>query len=188
MDTAAQKNIDLVPDDLKTLLHRHSAALAAQLQAHHISTYPPSAEKGIRHFSPAETAKLIGVTEGYLRQVAAEIPDVSTVSSGGRRSYSVEAIHELRKHLDAGARGNRRYLPWRNATEQLQVVTVMNFKGGSGKTTTSAHLAQFLALQGLSCSGHRSRSASESCRRCLGINRNWTLGPTRRFTVRSAMT
>ncbi len=30
----------------------------------------------------------------------------------------------------------------------MQVVAVTNFKGGSGKTTTSAHLAQYLALQG----------------------------------------
>ena len=30
----------------------------------------------------------------------------------------------------------------------LQVVAVVNFKGGSGKTTTTAHLAQYLALTG----------------------------------------
>jgi chromosome partitioning protein len=148
MGTTAAVEIDRSPDELKTLIQRHSAALASQLQAHHLSTYPPNAEKGIRNFSPAETAKLIGITEGYLRQVAAEMPDVSNVSSGGRRSYSVEAIHEIRKHLDSGARGNRRYLPWRIEGEQLQVVTVMNFKGGSGKTTTTAHLAQYLALKG----------------------------------------
>ena len=136
-------------DELATLIQRHSAALAAQLQAHHLSTFPPNAEKSIRNFSPAETAKLLGITEGYLRQVATEMPDnLSTTSTGGRRSYSVEAIHELRKYLDAGARGHRRYLPWRTNGEQLQVVTVMNFKGGSGKTTTAAHLAQYLALKG----------------------------------------
>ncbi|MEI9425935.1 plasmid partitioning protein RepA [Mesorhizobium sp. Cs1299R1N1] len=136
-------------DELKTLIQRHSAALANQLQAHHLSTFPPNAEKGIRNFSPSETAKLIGITEGYLRQIAAEMPDdVSTISTGGRRSYPVEAIHQVRKYLDSGARGNRRYLPWRTNDEQLQVVTVMNFKGGSGKTTTTAHLAQYLALRG----------------------------------------
>ena len=32
--------------------------------------------------------------------------------------------------------------------EALQVISVVNFKGGSGKTTTSAHLAQHLALTG----------------------------------------
>ena len=34
------------------------------------------------------------------------------------------------------------------AGERLQVIAVTNFKGGSGKTTTSAHLAQYLALHG----------------------------------------
>lgn len=148
MGTTAAVEIDTSPDELKTLIQRHSAALATQLQAHHESTFSPNAEKGIRNFSPAETAKLIGITEGYLRQVAADMPDVSTLSSGGRRSYSVEAIHEIRKYLESGARGTRRYLPGRVEGEQLQVITVMNFKGGSGKTTTAAHLAQHLALKG----------------------------------------
>ena len=40
------------------------------------------------------------------------------------------------------------YLPGRRAGDHLQVVTVINFKGGSGKTTTAAHLAQRLALTG----------------------------------------
>ena len=39
-------------------------------------------------------------------------------------------------------------MPRRGADEHLQVLAVANFKGGSGKTTTSAHLAQYLALHG----------------------------------------
>jgi chromosome partitioning protein len=39
-------------------------------------------------------------------------------------------------------------LPRRGKGEHLQVISVANFKGGSGKTTTAAHLAQYLALQG----------------------------------------
>jgi chromosome partitioning protein len=39
-------------------------------------------------------------------------------------------------------------LPHRRAGERLQVISVANFKGGSGKTTTAAHLAQYLALHG----------------------------------------
>ena len=66
----------------------------------------------------------------------------------GRRTYSVEDIQRLRTLLDQGARGGRRYLPRRSGVEHLQVITVMNFKGGSGKTTTAAHLAQYLALYG----------------------------------------
>ena len=137
-----------VKEGLKSLIQSQSAMLAAQLQAHHLTTFPPNAQKGIRNLSPSEVAKLLGVTEGYLRQIAAEIPDLSNLSPGGRRSYSVESVHEIRKILDGGARGHRRYLPWRSKDEALQVVSVMNFKGGSGKTTTTAHLAQFLALRG----------------------------------------
>src|SRR6185437_5914489 len=49
---------------------------------------------------------------------------------------------------DANSKSERKYLPWRKASEKLQVVTVVNFKGGSGKTTTAAHLGQYLALRG----------------------------------------
>src|SRR6185437_15699471 len=51
-------------------------------------------------------------------------------------------------YLDANSKSERKYLPWRKASEKLQVVTVVNFKGGSGKTTTAAHLGQYLALRG----------------------------------------
>lgn len=134
--------------ELRELIQAHGAELSAQIQAHIKNTYPPSAEKGIRHFSPTEVAKLIGIHEGYLRQVAAEGKGPAPTVVNGRRSYSVEDIHHLRKLLDQGARGHRRYLPCRADSEHLQVITVMNFKGGSGKTTTSAHLAQYLALHG----------------------------------------
>ena len=145
--TAVQSAIAEV-EELRTLIQRHSNALSSQLQAHHASTFPPHAEKGIRNFTPAETAKLIGIGEGYLRQVVVEAPGLSPPVTNGRRSYSVEDIHKIRKYLDHGTRGTRRYLPGRREGEALQVVTVMNFKGGSGKTTTTAHLAQFLALRG----------------------------------------
>jgi len=95
------------------------------------TSFPPEAEKTIRHFSPTETASLIGIHEGYLRQVAAEGKGVSPSIKNGRRSYSVDAIQEIRKQLDQGARGGRRYLPHRGSGEHLQVITVMNFKGGS---------------------------------------------------------
>ncbi len=56
---------------------------------------------------------------------------------------------ELRAYLDKHGRpGKRRYVPHRREGEELHVVSVVNFKGGSGKTTTAAHLAQHLALKG----------------------------------------
>jgi chromosome partitioning protein len=134
--------------ELRALIQRHAHDLSEQLQAHQRNNFPPSAEKTIRLFSPAEAARLIGIHEGYLRQVASEGRGIAATVTNGRRSYSVDDIQNIRRILDQSARGDRRYLPHRVAGEHLQVITVMNFKGGSGKTTTSAHLAQYLALHG----------------------------------------
>ena len=41
-----------------------------------------------------------------------------------------------------------RALPRRGPDEHLQVLSIVNLKGGSAKTTTATHLAQYLALQG----------------------------------------
>ena len=137
-----------VVEGLTSLMERHADALSTQLQAHHLKIFPPTAEKGIRTFAPSEAAKLLGVGESYLRQTVSEMPELNVgTSPGGRRIFSIEDIHAIRKHMDQG-RGSRRYLPHRRDDEQLQVISVMNFKGGSGKTTTAAHLAQYLAMRG----------------------------------------
>jgi chromosome partitioning protein len=57
-------------------------------------------------------------------------------------------VQALRAVLDETAKTGRRYQKHRRAGEHLQVIAVVNFKGGSGKTTTAAHLAQHLTLQG----------------------------------------
>jgi chromosome partitioning protein len=133
--------------ELMTLIQRHGARLREELQAHHRNIFPPEAQKTIRNFSAAETSQLLGIAEGYLRQIAGERGQ-GAGAKAGRRSYSVGDIFDLRAQLDQGARGTRRYVPKRKEGEHLQVITVMNFKGGSAKTTTTAHLAQWLALHG----------------------------------------
>jgi chromosome partitioning protein len=50
--------------------------------------------------------------------------------------------------LESGTNKKGTYLPGRRDDDHLQVITVINFKGGSGKTTTAAHLAQKMALDG----------------------------------------
>ena len=144
-EMAQKQATDDHPAELKRLIQQHGASLSRQLQAHHRTIFPPEAEKTIRNFSSAEVAKLLGIAEGYLRQLGAEHVQPT---KGNRRVYSVSDIAKIRAQLDHGARGDRRYVPHRRAGEHLQVITVMNFKGGSGKTTTSAHLSQFLALHG----------------------------------------
>lgn len=136
-----------------------AAALSEQLKAMRERLFPPAAQKVLRSFTSGEAARMIGVSDGYLRQLslAGEGPQPST-GVAGRRFYSLADINALRHHLaeQALAKGNmqkaRSYLKWRDAArgEHLQVIAVTNFKGGSGKTTSAVHLAQYLAM-----SGHR---------------------------------
>lgn len=112
--------------------------------------YPPDAQKGLRQFSLAEVAYYLGVTQSTIKKLHLEGkgPEPET-SSSGRRTYSASQMLELRAYLDKHGRpGKRRYVPHRQGDEELHVVSVVNFKGGSGKTTTAAHLAQHLALKG----------------------------------------
>ena len=133
--------------DLRSLINLDAAELSKRLRAQQLRDFPPAAEKTIRRFSPAEAARMIGIHEGYLRQLVSEGKG-PPASPNGRRTYSIHDIELLRTDLDAAGKGTRRYIPWRRGGERLQVISVMNFKGGSGKTTTSAHLGQFLALRG----------------------------------------
>jgi chromosome partitioning protein len=131
------------------LIAADARELSAKLHAHRMKLFPPQARKSLRRFTSGEAAKLIGINDGYLRQLSLEGrgPQPETGPSG-RRSYSFDDIQALRDYLDQTGKGSRRYRPHRSHTEHLQVVGVVNFKGGSGKTTTAAHLAQHLTLQG----------------------------------------
>ena len=122
--------------------------LAKELQKHTQRIFPPVAQKAIRRFSSAEAANFLGIHEGYLRQLAvdgkAPLPEIQP---NGKRTFSVDEITAVREFLD-GNQSNRRYIPHRMAGEKLQILSVINFKGGSAKTTTAAHLSQYLALRG----------------------------------------
>ena len=131
------------------LVGAHARELSSKLQAHRLQLFPPEAHKTLRKFSSSEAAKLIGINDGYLRRLSLEGKGpVIDVGPYGRRSYTIGDVQALRAYLDGSGKAERRYLPARIGKEHLQVITVVNFKGGSGKTTTAAHLAQYLALRG----------------------------------------
>ncbi len=129
----------------------HAELLSSQLQAMSEALFPPTSQKTLRLFTSGEAAKLIGVSDSTLRKMtlAGEGPQPK-IASNGRRLYTLGQINEIRKMLASGTRGRdaAEFIPHRREREHLQVLAITNFKGGSGKTTTSAHLAQFLALQG----------------------------------------
>ncbi|PXW63562.1 chromosome partitioning protein [Chelatococcus asaccharovorans] len=93
----------------------------------------------------------MGISDSTLRKInlAGEGPQPE-VGANGRRLYTLGQINDIRRLLAVSTRGRESidFVPHRRAGEHLQVLAVTNFKGGSGKTTTSAHLAQYLALQG----------------------------------------
>lgn len=112
--------------------------------------FPPNAAKTLRQFSLAETAYFLGVTQSNIKKLHLESKGpVPSTSPSGRRSYTAEQMLELRHYLDRHGRADfKKYVPHRRGQEKLQIISVVNFKGGSGKTTTAAHLAQHLALTG----------------------------------------
>ena len=137
------------PDRIDRLVGEHAARLSERLQAHRAQLFPPDARKALRTFTSGEAAELLGVKDAYLRKLHLDGRGPSPeVRSGGRRIYTPQDIQALRVLLEAGAKVPGTYLPGRRAGDHLQVVSVINFKGGSGKTTTSAHLAQKCALDG----------------------------------------
>jgi len=142
---------DLLSIDAQTAAD--AVLLSNQLACMQQRLFALADDKRLRHFSCGEAARLIGVSDGYLRQLslAGEGPEPSHVSQSGRRTYTLEAINEMRAYLAAQSDAKAgQYLRHRNnkAGEQLQIVAVTNFKCRSGKTTTATHLAQHMALQG----------------------------------------
>ncbi|MFC4624073.1 plasmid partitioning protein RepA [Daeguia caeni] len=107
-----------------------------------IQKFPPNAQKTLRSFSIAEVSHFIGVSQSYIKKLHLEGKGgvEPATSATGRRSYTAEQMHALQEYLERS--------PRRRPGEPLKVISVVNFKGGSGKTTTAAHLAQHLALTG----------------------------------------
>jgi len=137
--------------DVEATIGEQADLLSAQLHSMNDALFPPTSQKTLRRFTSGEAAKLISVSDSTLRKLtlAGEGPQPD-IASNGRRNYSLAQINEIRQHLAHTLRGRdlSEILPHRRAHEHLQVLAVTNFKGGSGKTTTSVHLAQYLALKG----------------------------------------
>lgn len=123
-----------------------SAKLSSNLQELSARLFSPDERKALRRFSSTEAAKLLGVTDSYVRHLASQEDSVtSEKTAGGRRTFSLSEINTIRHIL---GKTKPAYLPGRREGDHLQVIAVTNFKGGSGKTTSSTHLAQYLALRG----------------------------------------
>ena len=147
MDDAVSGRID---ETVSGRVSRQAHALSSYLRDLGERYYPPSAQKSLRSFTSGEVAQIVGVSDGYLRQLSLDgLGPTPEIGNGGRRSYRLRQVNELRSYL-ATARPKEAdaFLHRRKPGDPLQVVTVANFKGGSAKTTTALYLIQALALQG----------------------------------------
>lgn len=129
---------------------RHASMLSEHLQARREQMYPPNAQKTLRTFAVHEVSRLTSIPESTLKLMSNEGKGpIPARLENNHRAYTLGQINELRS-LFAEQRPSDalRFLPHRQDGEHLQILAVANFKGGSAKTTTSAHLAHFLALQG----------------------------------------
>ena len=129
---------------------RQGAEISRRLDQLRLERFPPNAKKTLRLFSMAEVAHYLGIGPNNLKRLHLEGKGpVPATGGGGRRFYTAEQMQELRFYLDkTGKSDAKKYVPHRKPGEKLQVIAVVNFKGGSGKTTSATHLAQHLALTG----------------------------------------
>lgn len=136
--------------DFDEVILQQGELISDKLNMLRIEQYPPNAMKGLRQFSLSEVADYLGVTQNHIKKLHLEGKGpIPATTPSGRRTYNAFQMLELRQYLDKHGRADvKKYVPHRRAGEPLQVVAVVNFKGGSGKTTTAAHLAQHLALTG----------------------------------------
>lgn len=137
------------PGTVAGTISANAARLSEALDNHMRNSFQPESRKVLRKFHPAEVAELTGISMSNLRtrHQEGDFPEVET-DSRGRRLYAAEEIDQIRHVMARTGRNGEAYLPGRREGDSLQVISIVNFKGGSSKTTTAIHLAQRYALRG----------------------------------------
>lgn len=101
-----------------------------------------------RVYSMRQCANFIGISYPYLNKAAANLPGFPTGTRVGReRVFSLEELMRMRALLAAAAKRPRDYLHWRAPGESLPIVSFASQKGGTGKSLSAAHFAQYLNLR-----------------------------------------
>ena len=123
--------------------------LTSAIREHLLAAFSPEYTKTLRSFSAPETAELLGISGQFLRKLHGEgtLEEPKEIRAG-RRYYSAQEMLTARHILEQSSRIPGKYVPHRRPEDKLQIFQLMNFKGGSSKSTTTIHLAHYFALRG----------------------------------------
>lgn len=125
-------------NDLESL----SESASALLESLRTKMLEPHPRKNPPYFTGATLAGLCGVDPKQIRYLASrgDLPSGSVESNGKRRVFSLKEARTWIKELSS--------IPTRPVGARAACMAVVNFKGGSSKTTTAFNLAQGLTLRG----------------------------------------
>lgn len=100
-----------------------------------------------RRFSMTEVADFMGVDVTYLTRLSSEEKSFPVGQKSGRsRTFSPEEVMLIRALVGSNPNAKRQHLHWRRPGDPIKVVTFGAQKGGTGKSLTAAHFAQYANL------------------------------------------
>lgn len=109
-------------------------------------------QRRLRMFSTWEiTRYLIPVAQAHFHRVLKQNPNLphgQSETTGGAKWFTLDEVLVLRAHFGSTGSKAKEYQPYRPKGLPAKLVTIANFKGGVGKTSTAAHLVMSAALDG----------------------------------------
>lgn len=115
------------------------------------STQTPTRSKTMqsrvrKRYSLTQCSRFLNVGVQYLSSVAQDVLFPKGEQNGRERVFTVDDLMTMRALLARNAKRPNDYLRWRRPDEPLRVISFASQKGGTGKSLTSAHFAQYLSL------------------------------------------
>ena len=101
-----------------------------------------------RRFTRKEVTKFLAIDQASLWRAAEQEPLFPEGERNGReRTFSHQEIMLIRALMASRPSSRKQFMWWREPSDPLKVIAVGSQKGGTSKSLTAAHLAQYLSLE-----------------------------------------